>query len=512
MFARLADKSKLLGEDGKPLNTETFGDQFVYRSANGFDMRYDAENYVANQKTLQDSQEENPSYRYSRYYFDDKFAGKEGLRSDFNASRDIYPYTSNVSIEFDSRVHGWYWQPVYDTDLLSADQLGAVDPASLPLDYENSKLWINDPTDGWVSYSFTELDNNIEAFRYSRLASTFYATSTDKDKDGVSDGQEEINRRVHFDRQLKLLQEYGDSLFDLDQRLISGDTNLFSLNQIKKVEEVKKLEYDEQTINDALVVTFETAKKDGDEIKRKLILHKRDGVAQRALLATNELEAIPATDFSFKILVDRNNPNQEYVFDPNNLIAPIVRTFAGFYNENSGKTHLYEYVPAPKEDIDGIGLDEARNLAANTQLPQSIKLNGTIASHLASIDNATENDAITGLFTGKAWLAADSYSDATFGRNVDVWHWLEGKNADADFWFVENPQDYQNPKQGAIDDRYTNWDPNNKPNFSNTRQGLVIDGSSGLWSADNARFDTDSGAKYGYIVEYTPFSGLPDLI
>jgi len=516
MFARLADTSKLLGEDGKPLNVETFGDQFVYRAENGFDMRYDAENYVANEKALQDSQGKNPVYRYSKYYFDDKFAGKEGLRSDFNASQDIYPYTSNISIEFDSRVHGWYWQPVSNTDLVTADQLGTVDPASLPLDYEDSKLWINKP-EGWTSYSFSELDNNIEAFRYSRLATTFYATSTDKDKDGVSDGQEEINRRLRFDRQLKLLEEYGDSLYDIDQRLISSDTNLFSLNQIKKVEEVNKLEYDGQTINDALVVTFETAMRNGDEIKRKLILHKRDGVAQRALLATNELEAIPVADFSFNVLVDRNNPNQEYVFDPNNRIAPAVRTFAGVYNEKKDKTHLFEYVPFPKDDQDGLAFDESREAARNRQLPSSLSTSESVSSYLATIDNAEENDAITGWFKGKAWLGADNMGDDEqikdkeglyLQEDHNLWQWLDGKNERKPFWI--NYFNNRLLEDRPIDNRYSNWAAKGT-RYESYRQVLSIDGETGSWEQNFSNLPLYSDIN-GYVVEYTPFQGLPSFV
>ena len=508
MFGRLADTSKLLDKDGKPLNTKTLPDQFVYTSENGFDMRYDAENYLANQDALEKTSRGSQKYSYSKYYFDDKFAGKEGLDANFDASSKLYPFTSNISIEFDSRVHGWYWQPVYDKSLISADQLKSIDPSSLPLDYEKSKLWINNPKDGWVGYSFNELDNNIEAFRYSRLASTFYATSTDKDKDGISDGQNEINQRLAFDRQIRLLEEYGDSLYDIDQRLISSDTNLVSLSQIKNVTKVDRLIFEGKTIENALVVSFITATENDQEVKRKLILHKRDGIAQRALLADDDLNPVPISDFSFNILVNKDDPNQGYVLDPKNPTAPAVRTFAGLYDNRLDKTQLFEYVQFPKGDLNGLTLEESYEAAKARQLPTNLSVKGQPTGILATIESDKENDAITGWFTGKAWLGGNT-TRTPFNKNI--WAWRDRQGLSKPFW-----QEYSGPessKSGPIDGRFSNWASNN-PGWSQSRssdKGLAVQGDSGSWWSAPKNLPLPSGIN-GFVVEYTPFQGLPTFM
>jgi len=508
LFGQLANPQKLLEEDGSPIKDVTFPDDYVYLSENNFDMRHDAANYSA----FANQASGTGVNHYSRYYMGIQPSTK-GLPSSWSMSANLSPFTSNVSLEFDSRTHGWYWQPVLKTVTEADGSLDAatmVNPSTQDLDYNASKLWINDPNDGWISFSFNQLDQNVAANRYSRLATTFYATSTDKDRDGISDGQEEINERNKLNRQLLLLEDYVESLVEIDQRMLSDDLKLYSLNQIESVRTIKNFKYKGGEADEAILVVFSSIDDNGQEVKQRLVLHKDGNQLMPAIAVDNDLQEITPSSFTFNIVVDPANPTQRPVFnssDPNSEL--LIRSFSGVYNPKKDKTHLFEYVPFPKDDQYGLTFDESREAARNRQLPSSLSTSESVSSYLATIDNAEENDAITGWFKGKAWLAADSYSDATPGRDVDVWHWLEGKNADANFWFVENPQDYQNPKQGAIDNRYTNWDPNNKPNFKNGRQGLVMDGSTGLWSADNARFDT---TKDGYIVEYTPFSGLPDLI
>jgi hypothetical protein len=474
-------------------------------------MRNDAANYTA----FANQGSGTGVNHYSRYYMGIQPSTK-GLPSNWSMSANLSPFTSNVSLEFDSRTHGWYWQPVLKTATEadgSLDVATMVNPSTQGLDYNASRLWINDPNDGWISFSFNQLERNVAANRYSRLATTFYATSTDKDRDGISDGQELINERNKLNRQLLLLEDYVESLVEIDQRMLRDDLKLYSLNQIESMKTIKNFKHKGGEAEEACLVVFNSVDDNGQEVKRRLVLHKDGNQLMPAIAVDNDMQEIAASSFEFNVVVDPANPTQRAAFNPSDPNPELlIRSFSGVYNPKTKTTQLFEYVPATQDDIDGIGLDEARDLAVNRQLPESIGLNETVASHLATIDSAEENDAITGWFIGKAWLAADSYSDATPGRDVDVWHWLEGKNADANFWFVENPQNYQNPKQGAIDNRYTNWDPNNKPNFKNSRQGLVIDGSTGLWSADRASYNTDFGAKYGYIVEYTPFSGLPDLI
>jgi len=517
LFARLADPSKLLDDKGVPLRSNTLPDDFIYKSSNGFDMRYDAENFAANQRALENPSAGSAAYRYSRYYFDEAFAGKNGLPPDFNEAQRIRRFTSNVSLEFDSRVHGWYWQPVFKSDYQGQFDLENPDPFSQDIDSERSKLWVNHPTKGWKDYSFSELDYNIRAHRYSRLASTFYTSSTDDNKNGISDGLEEIDRRRQFDAQLKLLQSYGDSLYDIDQRLISRDANLFSLTQIQGIESFSVLDFDGAKLNDALVVAFDSISETGESVGYHLILHKVDGRPQRALLADQNMSPISATDFSFNYLVDRDDINRPYDPSQDNAKNPLVRSFGGFYNKSTNTTKLFEYVPFPrtKDGITGLTFEEAEAAARARQLPAALSAEAGISGRLATIDSRKDNDVITGLFQGRAWVGADNQGKQdAYPVKTNFWQWLQGPKKGSQFWSTQSP--FFDPEitplnDGPVNDAFSNWPTgrNGKPQYVPSRRVVSVDGGTGLWYQSSP--DNFNPMITGYVAEYERFSGLPSF-
>jgi hypothetical protein len=500
LFGQLANPKKLIGDDGSSIEAITFPAGFEYRSENNFDMRNDAENY-SSFASVDSSQRAN---HYSRYYMGIDPGVKD--RPEWSMAANLSPYTSNVSLEFDSRTHGWYWQPVLKTVTLADGSLDAatmLNPSTQDMDYDASKLWVNDPNEGWISFSFSQLDTNITAYRYSKLATTFYATSTDKDKDGISDGQEEINKRNKLNRQLLLLEGYAESLPEIDQRLLSEELKLYSITQIESVKKITDFQYDGGVSEEACLIVFNSANEKGEQVKRRLVLHRVGDQLMPAVAVDSDLRPVTPTDFTFNVIVDPSNPTQRPVYNPSQQNPELmVRYFAGFYDPETDKTQLFEYVATPKEDIDGLSFEEARQLARNRQLPQSIKLDEGIVSHLATIESPAENDSITGWFQGNAWLAADNQADRDIWSFKDVWHWVEGKSTGLKFWYKELG------KEGPIDNRYSNWEFG-EPKLSYD-QGLAVNGDTGKWLGAVKTAPIGEGVT-GYLVEYTPFQGLPSL-
>jgi len=517
LFGQLANPSKLLEEDGSPNTAITFPADYEYRSENNFDMRNDAENYSA--FTNKDSGK--GANHYSRYYMGIQPSTK-GLPSNWSMSANLSPFTSNVSLEFDSRTHGWYWQPVLKTVTEADGSLDAakmVNPSTQDLDYNASKLWINDPNDGWISFSFNQLDQNVAANRYSRLATTFYATSTDKDGDGISDGQEQINERNKLNQQMLLLEKYVESLTEIDQRLLSDDLKLYSLNQIESVESIKNFKHKGGEAEKACLVVFSSVDDNGQEVKQRLVLHKDGNQLMPAIAVDKNLQEITPSSFEFNIVVDPANPTQRPVFnssDPNPEL--LIRSFSGIYNPIKKTTQLFEYVPFPKDDKDSLTFVEAREAARNRQLPSFLATSKTVTSYLATIDNAEENDVITGWFKGKAWLGADNMGDDEQIKNKEelylkedhnIWQWLDGENQGEPFWIEYKGSSWWDGKTDrVIDGRYSNWDRFGAE-WSEDKRVMIIDGETGSWR--QARSDLTSGIN-GYVVEYTPFQGLPSFV
>jgi hypothetical protein len=59
------------------------------------------------------------------------------MPSDWNIDSNLREFTSNISLEFDSRTLGWYWQPVLQT---AASSDAMFNSEQQNLDLERSKL------------------------------------------------------------------------------------------------------------------------------------------------------------------------------------------------------------------------------------------------------------------------------------------------------------------------------------------------------------------------------------
>ena len=518
LFGQLSNPKKL-EEDGITSSAITFPSDYDLRSPNNFPMQYDAENY--NAFSSEGSSE--GSKHYSRYYLGMTKSSGDNLPSDWTVEKNLLPYTSNVSLEFDSRTNGWYWQPVLKTVNQvdgSLDVATMLNPQTQDFDYDASKLWINLP-EGWTSFSFNEIETNVTAYRYSRLATTFYATSTDKNGNGIADGQEEINRRTDYDRQLLDLAKYTNDITDIDQRLLKDEHKLYSLSQIKSVELVKNFQVNGLPIETACLVAFESAKKDGTPLTRHLVLYKDNNELMPAIAVDKDQRQITPSSFEFNYLVDPVKPTQRPAFDPSRPEQSVlVRSFAGLYDPGTNTTQLFEYVPFPKDDPDGLNYDESREAARSLQLPAGLSTGTTpTTASLATIESSAENDVITGLFEGKAWLGADNLGSDEQIKDKEglyllgdhnLWQWTEGRNQGKPFWIDYHFQDDHLQKDGPIDNRYSNWAKNGSK-WESYKQVLTVDGNTGQWSQAFTNLPLFSGIN-GYLAEYAPIQGLPSLM
>ena len=224
LFGTLPNPAMMEGSKRNELN---FPSDYIYRH-DKFDMRQDTSNYMAFTQGA-----DSKSGFYSKYYLGDSFDNNDvspGPET-WDAYSHLKKWTSNVSIEFDSRSLGYYWQtvvkPIKTADgKIDAEAMG--DPTKQEIDFERSKLWIrNSATKDWESYSIGSLSYNTKAYRYSLLANTFYYTT----KNG--DGDKEIKTRTERDQLLQRLEKILPDLRRLDQSSITDERNqLLMLQQI----------------------------------------------------------------------------------------------------------------------------------------------------------------------------------------------------------------------------------------------------------------------------------------
>jgi len=218
--------------DGKERHELNFPSNYVYRH-DGFDMRQDTSNYMAFYQGEGATADPSAAF-YSKYYLNDQFTSNEVnpySNNRWSAYEQLKSWTSNVSIEFDSRSLGYYWQTVVKPIKTPEGKIDAgamFDPTKQEIDFEQSKLWIrNSTTKEWESYSMNSLSYDTKAYRYSLLANTFYYTT----KNGA--GEQEIKTRTERDVMLQKLENVIPDLSRLDQSSITDERyKLLMLQQI----------------------------------------------------------------------------------------------------------------------------------------------------------------------------------------------------------------------------------------------------------------------------------------
>jgi len=286
LFGQLPNPSKLLREDGTALNPILFpkqsrdGSNYVYKSEDDFDMRHDAASYSSFYD--KDGKETGNGF-YSRYYFNANSIIPNRMPADWSIEGNLREFTSNISLEFDSRTLGWYWQPVLKT---AADKTEAFNPEKQSLDLERSKLWIKDRnTSTWHASSYRELDYVTKAYQDSLKANTFYISMIN------GEGSQELEKRRQRDQQLDLLDRIMPDLRTLDQSLVRDDrSRLHLLAQIKTVSSQKFRA--EGKNRDGLLITFTSIDETDNETQKQLLLYKNDSGSVKAKVPLESATAL----------------------------------------------------------------------------------------------------------------------------------------------------------------------------------------------------------------------------
>jgi hypothetical protein len=383
LFGSLPDPSKLLADDGKmPLNQIIFpsafrdGAPFVYRSDNGFDMRYDAANY----SSLFQGQEVSKQPFYSRYYFNANTILPSDMPSDWSLNRNLRQFTSNVSLEFDSRTLGWYWQPVLQVSGQSTDGLG---PDQQSIDLDRSRLWIRDSKTGdWNYTSYADLGYLSQAYANSLKATTFYFSSFN------GEGSADVARRQDRIAQFELLQTVVPDLRLLDQGLIRDErSRLYVLAQVKSVRSVTGLPA-EGGRYDGLIVTFTSVDEKDNEVVKELFIYQKGGLAKAAdvddskrLLAENLARLLAIPGFEAQLIAERRQYTNDYRGGRDSFAYPVGLELTSVdqltevrFNGNPSlpestveltyqvSGQLYRATAAQKRRVQKLGFPEDRNL------------------------------------------------------------------------------------------------------------------------------------------------------
>ena len=357
----------------------------------------------------------------------------------------------------------------------------ALNPEQQTLDLDQSRLWIKEQN-GWTSFRYNELNSNLKAFRYSKLATTFYTSSLDENNNGMPDGQEEVKRKQKFNTKLKSLESYLDSLSDVKQDFIDEELRLYSLAQISDVQ-TAPITINKVTHTDARIISFKSVDRNDNEVDRKIGLYKVNGKLKPAVAVDAKLNVI--------------NPIMPSKVQFDVIDQGVTRKFAGYYNKTADTTTYFEYLPAPSAA--NTRWSEVKSNAATKTLPASLSGNTTIKGFLATLASQGETDAITGLFSGPAYMSASN------SGNNGFWKWLDGPEAGQSFW--EKTVNGSGAKTSrAVAGAFSNWDRGNLEPLALTDGYAAVIGDSGLWRSLNS---AHSGA--GSLVEYAPVPGLPNL-
>ena len=318
LFGSLPDPSKLLDNDDKTaLNPTIFpqknrkGDKYTYYSPDGFNMDYDIQNYAS---TIQNPQKDKSFY--SRYYFNTSNISISDMPPGWSSVDNLQQYTSNVSLEFDSRTLGWYWQPVIKVLPNLEDN---YNPDLQSIDFDQSRLWIKNALEAkWEYTSFADLSFNTKAYSNSKRATTFYYSALD------GQGDLEIKRRSDEIQQLDLLASFLPDIRSLDQRLIRDDrSRIYALGQVLSVQSIPSAQAEGSPRN-GLRLVFNSVDAQDQETTVDLFLYSKDGVvkanyydpikrleAETVMARISRLTSLP--DFDQHIFIDQRQFTRAYL-------------------------------------------------------------------------------------------------------------------------------------------------------------------------------------------------------
>ena len=161
---------------------ETANLAFFGNIAHGIDAIKPLQNYESSINNFVFSSD-NPSINsaygkdsYSFYWGDpgmDPITGEAHNPAWLDAARN---QSSSLTIKFDSRSLGWFWQPAFKEVSAAA---GSNVEDKLEVDTAKSKLWVSKNPGVWMSYSFDQLETDPLAFSYALRAKTFYSVTKD---------------------------------------------------------------------------------------------------------------------------------------------------------------------------------------------------------------------------------------------------------------------------------------------------------------------------------------------
>lgn len=104
---------------------------------------------------------------YSFYWNDPGFNAVTGQENGAAWLYNARNAASNISIQFDSKKFGWFWQP----EFMNSPN------GSVSIDQNASKLWVELQPGDWTPFTFKQLDDNPTAYSYALKAKTFYQTN-----------------------------------------------------------------------------------------------------------------------------------------------------------------------------------------------------------------------------------------------------------------------------------------------------------------------------------------------
>lgn len=134
---------------------------------------------------------------------------------------DARESASTLSLEFDSRSLGWYWNTRYLAN-------------SSDIDAANSKLWIESTPGKWISFTYDEMEYNPLAYADGILAHTYYQVGSGTSSKITTD---EANAKALANSAL-LLSSYVSDLKTLNQSsLVTKLTKMSQLTSVVKATE-----------------------------------------------------------------------------------------------------------------------------------------------------------------------------------------------------------------------------------------------------------------------------------